>query len=710
MASPSRARLFIVAIALAALVGAVLVARGRGGGKTSKPSAATGADPWASGAAATDPGKPGLALPALSSKLGLRMRGGGPPVTVSGTVRLAPGGTPVAEAEVAFMSELGENTAISDGSGRYTIRVASAIRWKVHARTDRAVGYPEALEPTADTVRDLDVHPTSIVRGKVVDTRGAAIDGATVNIEVEAADRALLEAAMGLSTVADAGGRFELRSVPGSLKVRASKGLVQGVAQVSALAPGDTIDLTITVLEPITIDGRVVDGAGAPVAGAKVLCAATLAPGGPTDRLTFETGADGSFVARAPAGWVRFEARKDFDLSPAVAQQYTSGERRALTLTLAAPASLRGKVIAADGTPVIGAKVRLVANAVYDGVSNSDGSFEIGAPGGQSYLVKVKHSDGYAERTIAAWNDEPTFVLRRFGAVTVSIKGEPGAVTAQIDSFVPAGERTPRAPAEARFRGLTGQVTLTSLEPGTYDLTVATEAAGATRVPRVVVDDGAVRTITVALAAPVPVRGVVEANRQPIAGAQVTIGARTAFSDSKGRWLIPAVAAGPASITVVKTGFGTTWASTVAAPDAEPVAIELRPDGAATVDGVGVVVAPAASGAIVTHVLPGSPAEGKLSAGDVISSVDGTDVGQAAIDDIIARLRGSAGSSVSITVQRGADSTRVDVVRRHLVVPAGTGAVALTRTSRVVGGGPAELASAGEGSATSPPDSAGARC
>jgi hypothetical protein len=42
----------------------------------------------------------------------------------------------------------------------------------------------------------------------------------------------------------------------------------------------------------------------------------------------------------------------------------------------------------------------------------------------------------------------------------------------------------------------------------------------------------------------------------------------------------------------------------------------------------------------------------------VIAEVDGTDVAAAAMDDIIARLRGSAGSSVTITVQRG---------RRHLV-------------------------------------------
>ena len=137
---------------------------------------------------------------------------------------------------------------------------------------------------------------------------------------------------------------------------------------------------------------------------------------------------------------------------------------------------------------------------------------------------------------------------------------------------------------------------------------------------------------------------------------------------------------------VVKTGFATAWASATAADDAGPVEIELREaDGAGQVDGVGIVVAPAPTGAVVTMVLPGSPAEGKLAAGDVIAVVDGTDVAAAAVEDIVARLRGAAGSSVSITVVRGADTTKVDVVRKRLVVPTGGGAVAAAGREAVGG-------------------------
>ena len=213
---PRRARLLVVAAAALLAVGAIIaITRGGGGHKAAvkSDSAAGAADPWAQPA-----GQDRRTLPAdLPASLGLRMKKGGPPVTISGTVRLAPGGTPVAEAEVAFMSDLGENTAITDGSGRYTIKIASGIRWKVHARSEKAVGYPEAIEPAADAVRDLEVHPTAAIKGKVVDARGSAASGATVAIEVDAADRGLLEAALPMSTVADSGGRFELAAVPGNL-------------------------------------------------------------------------------------------------------------------------------------------------------------------------------------------------------------------------------------------------------------------------------------------------------------------------------------------------------------------------------------------------------------------------------------------------------------------------------------------------------------
>jgi hypothetical protein len=136
---------------IAALAGIGLIAwfvvRRDGDKPAAAPTAAApGADPVMSGGPVDPTGK--LRRPAPTP---LRVRVPGPPVQVTGTVRLALSGTPVAGAEVAFMNETGETTATTDGSGQYTLKVASGVRWKVHARTDNAVGYPEAFQATGPT-------------------------------------------------------------------------------------------------------------------------------------------------------------------------------------------------------------------------------------------------------------------------------------------------------------------------------------------------------------------------------------------------------------------------------------------------------------------------------------------------------------------------------------------------------------------------------
>lgn len=676
MAPHRRRAIWFAAIAAVAVIAvAIGISQRGGGGKRTAANRPAATDPWA---APTGPAAP--RAPNAFDRL-VRARPAGPPVTVTGTVRLAGAGTPVAGAEVAFMNETGENTATADDSGRYSIQVASGIRWKVHARTDTTVGYPEAFTPSAtDTARDLEVQPTATVTGAVVDARGAAVPGAVISVEVDAADRGLLEGALPMSTTADDAGRFELATVPGTFKVKAARDHAQGAAAVVALAPGGRLAVEIRLRDPLTLSGRVVDGEGRPLPDAKVLVAATIAEGGPTEKLQLTSGADGSFAGTSPAGWVRIEARKGSDLSPATAAWYESGTRLDnLVLTVAPPVALRGKVVTSEGLPIVGARVRLVAHAVYDSATGSDGSFEVAAPGDQAYLVKIKHSDGQLERQLTGWDGEQTFVMRRFGSLRITAAGT-GELTAAIDGFAPVGETAARLPAVTRFRGNGGVVELTDLEPGTYDLTVATDGAGATRVPRVVIEEGAARTLTVELTAPVTVRGVVRSGAQPVAGAQVVIGARAAFTDARGRWSIDGVAAGPIALTATKHGLGDARVGATAAVDGAPIEIELRASGP-QVEGVGLVLGPAAEGAIVTTVLPGSPAEGKLAPGDVIAAVDGADVARAAMDDIVGRLRGAAGSSVKITIRRGADKTTVDVVRRRVAAPPGQPVVA-TRSVR----------------------------
>lgn len=419
--------------------------------------------------------------------VGLRSRAPGPPAQVTGVVRLAGAGTPVAGAEVAFMNDTGETTVTADGAGRYTIEVASGVRWKVHARTDDAVGYPETFEATGATaVRDLEVARLVTIEGNVVDGQGAVVGGADVNVEVAGADRNLIESAVTLSTQSDAGGRFSLRALAGTSKLRASRGMMQGLATVGPVAAGATVATTIRVQAPVRVRGVVVDGERRPQPGATVKALAALEPG-VYEKKTLTAGSDGRFDVELPAGWVRLEASTPTgERAPVWNQTVVAGARLDdVQLVVSAGEELRGTVKTADGTPVVGARVRLVAggsSSTYDASTGGDGHFTIAVPERTAYLVKVRHSEGYVQRQVEAWGDDEAFVMPRFGALRIKVAGAAGDARLAVESFVPAGEGAPRAPADVSFRGSKDAIEVDSMEPGHYRLTVTAPGAGAAAV------------------------------------------------------------------------------------------------------------------------------------------------------------------------------------------------------------------------------------
>ena len=466
---------------VAAVAGAGLVAwwalRDRGDKSGAPKVAATderAQDPWAG----EPEGSPGLRRRPVS---GLRTRQPGPPAQVSGVVRLAGAGTPVAGAEVAFMNESGESTVTADGSGRYTALVATGVRWKVHARTDEAVGYPESVEVSAaGLTRDLEVQALATVRGRVIDGLGAVVPGADVNIEVTGSDRNLLESAVALSTQSDDAGRFELRALAGSAKVRAARGMTQGLATIASMAPGATVDVEVRVQAPVRVHGIVVDRESRPQGGATIKALAALEPGIGYERKQVTVDASGAFELEMPAGWVRLEASVGGERAPVWSQSIAAGATVDDVRLVVSPGEiLHGRVVTADGSAVVGARVRLVSAAGYstfDASSGGDGRFELSVPERGGYVVKVRHSEGYAQRQVDAWGEAEQFVMQRFGRLVIKVAGATSDARVQIDQFVPAGEAAPRAPAEASFRGGRDSIAVENLEPGHYKLTVS--AAG----------------------------------------------------------------------------------------------------------------------------------------------------------------------------------------------------------------------------------------
>jgi hypothetical protein len=203
---------------------------------------------------------------------------------------------------------------------------------------------------------------------------------------------------------------------------------------------------------------------------------------GINERRNVNAGDDGRFDVELPAGWVRVEAWvASGDRAPVWNRTLASGAVVDDVKLVVGPGEvLRGTVRTAGGVPVVGARVRLSAATWVEGITASDGSFEVTVPERIAYIVTIRHSDGYLQTTIPEWGDSQSFVMPRFGALRVTIAGATGDARLHVDSFVPAGLAAPRAPVEATFHGSPQLVEASTLEPGHYRVTVSA-AGGADR-------------------------------------------------------------------------------------------------------------------------------------------------------------------------------------------------------------------------------------
>lgn len=90
----------------------------------------------------------------------------------------------------------------------------------------------------------------------------------------------------------------------------------------------------------------------------------------------------------------------------------------------------------------------------------------------------------------------------------------------------------------------------------------------------------------------------------------------------------------------------------------------MRAEARGEITGIGIRYEAADGRIRVTDILPGSPAErSDMRVGDAVLEVDGVAVG-ADVDDLARRVRGPEGSSVRLTLQRGADAPEVRTLTR----------------------------------------------
>ena len=464
-------------------------------------------------------------------------------------------------------TEAGEQQT-TEPDGRFTIRGLPAGTVSLRAtapgfREARLVGLEIAPDAPLEGL-ELALEEAAVLAGTVRDADGAPLPGARVSLaRGEAADGPFAAA------VADDAGAFRLEGLePGPARAEAEHPGHRRAARSLDLAPGENrADLVLE--QGLAVAGRVVDDAGAPVAGVEV--AVEAAPGARGDRST-TSGADGSFrLAGLEPGTLALTAHGD-GFEPARVELELGAEPiEGLEVLLARGGAVAGRLLGlaaaelervevAAFAPDRGTRAGMVEpGGLYriEGLTTGDWTVAAGA-GARQARGRVRLDGGEAALDLDFGSG-----LRLAGRVRVGGRPLAGAE-------VTLAGRTGQGVATTST-GAAGEFELTGLAAGAYRLRVAEPRGGFAHEQAVELD--ADRELALDLAAD-HVAGEVQAadGSGPVPGAVVrleplaggaggtrsvpSVGATAAaLTDSTGFFLLSEVPEGEYRLTVRKPGF-----------------------------------------------------------------------------------------------------------------------------------------------------------
>jgi hypothetical protein len=280
-------------------------------------------------------------------------------------------------------------TAISDAAGGFEIHGLAAGTWRVRATLPgmrfewlwQRHGTPVAVGRRDARIR---IEDAGEVTGRVVLPGDKPAGPFTVALEYTAT-----------VPIADPDGRFRLRGVPpGRYRLRVvGAGFALHETAALVVEAGRATELgTIVVSRGRTVRGLVVDGKGAPIAGAEVIASGVLIANGDLEgdsrTRTTTSASDGSFdLVGAPATPFAIAARRGTDVSAARSLAAGSDDL-AIKLVIAATGAVEGRVQRA-GAPVAALVVTEPegGGALYTVHSGDDGTYHVdGLPPGRYKL------------------------------------------------------------------------------------------------------------------------------------------------------------------------------------------------------------------------------------------------------------------------------------------------------------------------------------
>lgn len=376
------------------------------------------------------------------------------------TVRVEHEGRPV---EGATVWRIREAPVQTDARGIAKLKARKNMEVDVRARKGLLVASanvnPLSREPALVV---LALEQGAQLRGTIVDEAKTPL--ANTSIEVEGLDEPLMT---------DARGQFVTPPLP-----KRQLGLYAShddcLKNRRFVRPGIESDLTLELQCAASARGRVVDAAGTPIEGAEL----SLSIASEDERVT--TAADGRFVFFGKGPGLVSVKHPRYQKTQQPLSLPSSEE---VTIVLDAAASVSGRVVDADGKPVVGAKVETVpafdvAAAQDDGLkafTDGDGHFELhGLRAGRFALMTTARGHGQrASDTFALQPGEQRdgFEIRLDGKVELS-----GVVLDEKGQPVPGASVVWEQPDD------TGAISRVVLQYAAGDMTALTSMSSARNV------------------------------------------------------------------------------------------------------------------------------------------------------------------------------------------------------------------------------------
>ena len=378
--------------------------------------------------------------------------------------------------------------AITEADGGFAFDALVGRQYTLVARAKAGIAGPVTARLTAKSPPvEMHLRPAAKVTVAVATSDGKPVDGATVELRGENTQReATKNGSAVFATV-----------VPGGYQVAAWSDHTARTLQWATVGAGET-QVKLVLVPGAAVSGKVVDGHGAPVAGARVTFhgASDWSQQADPRRDAVVSGPDGAFKFPAvAAGSFRFVAAHD-SYAPGTSPLITldgKNERGGITIEVAGGATVRGRVVDAQKQPVSGARVRIGVSSrrgmifapPRQAYSDDRGAFEIrGLPRRELAAVALHETGASLTKELDATSGDVSNlelmidVTGTISGVVVDPQGNPvdGAQVSAGPNF-----REMRASGDFqswRLRGFPedltdagGHFTLTGLAPGSYQVT-----------------------------------------------------------------------------------------------------------------------------------------------------------------------------------------------------------------------------------------------